>query len=603
MCLVVCVVCVCVFFTLTDRVSIIPSKKLRGCQSGTYVICWTVNVGNMRNMYYVVPVLPCVSKWWWRTQRDRVSIIPSKTLRGCQSGTYVICWTVYVGNMRNMYYVVPVLPCVSKWWWRTQRDRVSIIPSKTLRGCQSGTYVICWTVYVGNMRNMYYVVPVLPCVSKRWWRTQRDRVSIIPSKTLRGCQSGTYVICWTVYVGNMRNIYYVVPVLPCVSKWWWRTQRDRVSIIPSKTLRGCQSGTYVICWTVYVGNMRNIYYVVPVLPCVSKWWWRTQRDRVSIMPSKTLHGCQSGTYVICWTVYVGNMRNMYYVVPVLPCVSKWWWRTQSDRVSIIPSKTLRGCQSGTYVICWTVYVGNMRNMYYVVPVLPCVSKWWWRTQRDRVSIIPSKTLRGCQSGTYVICWTVYVGNMRNMYYVVPVLPCVSKWWWRTQRDRVSIIPGKTLRGCQSGTYVICWTVYVGNMRNMYYVVPVLPCVSKWWWRTQRDRVSIIPSKTLRGCQSGTYVICWTVYVGNMRNIYYVVPVLPCVSKWWWRTQRDRVSIMPSKTLRGCQSGTYVICWTVYVGNMRNIYYVVPVLPCVSKWWWRTQRDRVSIIPSKKLHGC
>ena len=34
------VVVVVVFFTLTDRASTIPSNT-RGCQSGTYVICWT----------------------------------------------------------------------------------------------------------------------------------------------------------------------------------------------------------------------------------------------------------------------------------------------------------------------------------------------------------------------------------------------------------------------------------------------------------------------------------------------------------------------------------------------------------------------------------
>ena len=50
---------VCVFFTLTDRVSSIPSNILRGCQSGT----WSAGqyVGSVRNIYYVVPVLRCVS--------------------------------------------------------------------------------------------------------------------------------------------------------------------------------------------------------------------------------------------------------------------------------------------------------------------------------------------------------------------------------------------------------------------------------------------------------------------------------------------------------------------------------------------------------------
>ena len=54
-----CCVCVCVFFTLTDRVSSMPNNILRGCQSGT----WSAGqyVDSIRNIYYVVPVLPCVS--------------------------------------------------------------------------------------------------------------------------------------------------------------------------------------------------------------------------------------------------------------------------------------------------------------------------------------------------------------------------------------------------------------------------------------------------------------------------------------------------------------------------------------------------------------
>ena len=41
---------VVVFFTLPDRASTIPSN-IRGCQSGTYVVCWTGKYPEQRNIY------------------------------------------------------------------------------------------------------------------------------------------------------------------------------------------------------------------------------------------------------------------------------------------------------------------------------------------------------------------------------------------------------------------------------------------------------------------------------------------------------------------------------------------------------------------------